>query len=57
MERRSNAFQGLVQAVGFRPFVYELASELRLGGFVRHQAGGVLVELEGNALELLRDVL
>jgi len=36
-----------VQGVGFRPFVYGLASRLHLGGFVRNQTGNVLIEIEG----------
>jgi hydrogenase maturation protein HypF len=38
---------GTVQGVGFRPFVYRLASELGLGGWVRNDEQGVLVEAEG----------
>ena len=47
MERRAIAIQGTVQGVGFRPFVYKLASELRLGGFVRNQISGACIEVEG----------
>jgi hydrogenase maturation protein HypF len=39
--------RGAVQGVGFRPFVYELARGLALGGFVRNDAEGVLLEVEG----------
>ena len=39
---------GQVQGVGFRPFVYRLAMELRLGGWVINDARGVTIELEGN---------
>jgi hydrogenase maturation protein HypF len=39
--------EGTVQGVGFRPFVYRLASELELAGFVRNDERGVLVEVEG----------
>lgn len=36
-----------INGVGFRPFVYELARQMGLGGFVRNQSGSVLVEIEG----------
>jgi len=41
---------GTVQGVGFRPYVYRLAGELSLGGFVLNDAHGVLIEVEGSAL-------
>src|SRR5581483_9022436 len=40
---------GTVQGVGFRPYVYRLAGELSLGGYVLHDAHGVLIEVEGSA--------
>jgi hydrogenase maturation protein HypF len=39
--------QGTVQGVGFRPFVYRLAESLGVGGFVRNDSSGVLLEFEG----------
>jgi hydrogenase maturation protein HypF len=47
MERRAIVIHGIVQGVGFRPFVYNLASGLRLTGFVKNQSGTVLIEVEG----------
>ena len=38
---------GTVQGVGFRPYVYRLAGELGLGGFVFNDARGVVAEVEG----------
>ena len=38
---------GTVQGVGFRPYVYRLAGELGLGGFVLNDSRGVLLEVEG----------
>ena len=40
--------EGVVQGVGFRPFVHRLAGELELDGFVRNDERGVLVEVEGD---------
>lgn len=39
--------RGLVQGVGFRPFVYSLASRLGLMGWVRNSTNGVEIEVEG----------
>jgi len=39
--------RGVVQGVGFRPFVFRLARELKLDGFVMNSAAGVVVEVEG----------
>jgi hydrogenase maturation protein HypF len=39
---------GTVQGVGFRPYVYRLAGELALTGFVLNDAHGVLIEVEGS---------
>jgi hydrogenase maturation protein HypF len=38
---------GAVQGVGFRPFVYRLATELRLRGWVLNCSQGVFIEVEG----------
>jgi hydrogenase maturation protein HypF len=42
------AIDGLVQGVGFRPFVYRLARANGLGGWVRNGLGGVLIEVQGD---------
>ena len=41
--------QGMVQGVGFRPYVHRLAGELGLDGFVLNDVQGVLLEVEGAA--------
>jgi hydrogenase maturation protein HypF len=47
VERRRFRVSGIVQGVGFRPFVYGLARRHSLGGFVLNDGEGVLVEAEG----------
>ncbi|MCS6936513.1 MAG: carbamoyltransferase HypF [Candidatus Bipolaricaulota bacterium] len=47
---------GAVQGVGFRPFVYRLATELKLTGWVLNSAQGVFIEVEG-AKEQLEEFL
>lgn len=42
--------KGLVQGVGFRPFVYRLAREHQLKGWVMNTNTGVEIHLEGNAI-------
>ena len=45
---RKIEISGLVQGVGFRPFVYKLAHRYRLKGYVQNSSGGVTVEVEGD---------
>src|SRR5581483_2259256 len=40
--------RGAVQGVGFRPFVYRLANELGLVGWVNNSPQGAVVEVEGD---------
>ncbi|MFA5321398.1 MAG: carbamoyltransferase HypF [Smithella sp.] len=41
-------FSGIVQGVGFRPFIYRMAVKNNLTGFVQNRPEGVTVEAEGN---------
>jgi hydrogenase maturation protein HypF len=52
MERRAVLVQGIVQGVGFRPFVHNLALRLQLTGFVKNRTGSVWIEVEGEPSSL-----
>ena len=43
---------GVVQGVGFRPFVYRLATEIGLFGWVNNSPRGVTIEAEGESKKL-----
>ena len=42
--------KGIVQGVGFRPFVYRLAKKLNLKGHIYNDTDGVVIELTNNSL-------
>lgn len=44
--------EGVVQGVGFRPFIYNLAKERGLSGYVYNDTRGAVVEVEGNVSSL-----
>lgn len=46
-EARSVRVRGVVQGVGFRPFVFRIARANGLGGWVVNEAGGVAIHVEG----------
>ncbi len=48
IEGRRIHVRGLVQGVGFRPFVWHVATELELSGWVRNDASGVEIAAEGD---------
>jgi hydrogenase maturation protein HypF len=50
--RRAVRVRGVVQGVGFRPFVYSLASELGLTGEVSNDSDGVLAEVQGEPVDV-----
>ena len=49
MQRVRFTISGVVQGVGFRPFVHRLARELELSGFVGNDAQAVFAEVQGPA--------
>ena len=51
-QRLHVTIRGAVQGVGFRPFVYRLATELGLVGWVNNSAQGVFIEVEGSQAQL-----
>ena len=46
------AVQGAVQGVGFRPFIYRLAADLGLSGWIKNSLRGILIEAEGSPFRL-----
>lgn len=47
--RKGVRVRGVVQGVGFRPFVYRVATEEHLAGFIGNDTDGVVIEVEGPA--------
>ena len=54
VQRRRVRIQGIVQGVGFRPFIYQLAHRHRLYGYVANTPQGVELEIEGDESDLDR---
>jgi hydrogenase maturation protein HypF len=52
VERVRVEVEGIVQGVGFRPFIYRLAARYGISGWVRNTPGGVLLEGEGEQSSL-----
>ncbi|NIQ98013.1 MAG: hypothetical protein GWN87_30560, partial [Desulfuromonadales bacterium] len=47
IQRKHMIIEGVVQGVGFRPFVFQLARRHGLSGWVRNDSRGVTIEAEG----------
>jgi hydrogenase maturation protein HypF len=56
-QRLRVTIRGAVQGVGFRPFIYRLATELGLTGWVNNSSSGVVIEVEGTATMLEKFLL
>ena len=52
MERADIRIHGIVQGVGFRPFVHRLVAEYGLAGYIKNTSSGVALELEGERAAL-----
>lgn len=52
LQRLHIHLQGMLQGVGFRPFVYGLATDLALTGWVKNTEQGVEIEVEGSTLRV-----
>ena len=52
IRRRALAVRGVVQGVGFRPFIHRLAAEEQLCGFISNDSEGVTIEVEGSDAHL-----
>lgn len=52
IQRKRIYIQGIVQGVGFRPYVYKLAQQFFLSGWVLNDSFGVTVEVQGGAKAL-----
>jgi hydrogenase maturation protein HypF len=52
IQRLRVVIRGAVQGVGFRPFVYRLATEMALPGWVINSSQGVFIEVEGPSAQL-----
>ena len=52
MQRVLIHIHGIVQGVGFRPFIHKLVKERGLRGYIKNTSSGVELELEGEHEEL-----
>ena len=47
MECLNISIKGIIQGVGFRPFIYNLANSLSIKGFIANTTDGVVMTVEG----------
>jgi hydrogenase maturation protein HypF len=52
IQRAKATINGIVQGVGFRPFIYQLAKKRGLGGYIANTSTGVDIEVEGGPEEI-----
>lgn len=51
-QRYKVTIEGIVQGIGFRPYIFNLARENNLGGFIRNNGQGVHLEIEGESTDI-----
>ncbi len=57
IQRLRIVIRGTVQGIGFRPFVYKLAHDMKLPGWIENTPAGVFIEVEGPHLHLEKFLL
>lgn len=57
MIRKYILVKGIVQGVGFRPFVYKIAIDNKLKGWVKNSCGGVYIDIEGQPQDVSRFII
>ena len=57
LQAKAIYFNGIVQGVGFRPFVFKLAEEMGIKGWVNNSSHGVSIHAEGIKLDLFYERL
>ena len=57
MRRVRVHLRGIVQGVGFRPFVHNLAARLQLAGWVLNSSAGLIAEVEGERVDAFLDAI
>lgn len=57
IQRLQMKISGRVQGLGFRPYIYQIAKQLKLSGWVRNDAEGVTVEAQGELVSKFSDAL
>ena len=55
MKTLNVTIKGVVQGVGFRPFIFNLARELAVNGYITNTSDGVIMTVEGDNLDLFLD--
>ncbi len=60
MVRKRVVVKGIVQGVGFRPFIWRIANEHNLVGWVKNTTSGVVIEVQGKGEDIdafIRDIV